>query len=147
MNIENLANHICFEDIFKNNKNEDGSYNWLNISKTENLPIGFIDKYFHQINGYRNLEKSGNLSNHIIKKYGNFLNWNILLMNQFIDEELIEAFSEKINFKICVMFQDLSINFLIKYKEKFKLKDLEKNTKINPGIINAFKNYLAGLDK
>ena len=34
MNIESLANHICFDDIFKNNQNKDGTYNWLNISKS-----------------------------------------------------------------------------------------------------------------
>lgn len=147
MNIESLANHICFDDIFKNNQNKDGTYNWLNISKIENLPTSFIDKYFYQIYVYRNLEKSGNLSNFIIKKYGNFLNWNILLMNQQVNEDLIEKFLQKFNFKICIMFQDLSIKFLIKYKTKFNLKDLEKNANISFETITLFKAYLEEEDK
>ena len=147
MNIEILANHLCFEKIFKNNQNEDGTYNWLKISKIKDLPTSFIDKYFFQIYSYQNLEKSGNLSPHIIKKYGNYLNWTTLLMCQNIDEKLIIQFQDKINFKICVMFQDLSFEFLKKYRNKLKLNNLESNTIIKKETVEQFKNYLASLDR
>lgn len=143
MNIENLANHFCFDDIFSKYQNKNGTYNWLEISKDKSLSTSFIDKYFHQISSYHNLERMGNLSNFIIRKYGNYFNWNILLMSQQVDENLIELFLHKINFKICVMFQDLSFKFLVKYKDQFKLKDLEKNANIKKETITNFKNYLA----
>jgi len=147
MNIDLLANHLRFEKIFNNNKNEDGTYNWLKISKIKDLPNSFIDQYFFQIYSYGNLEKSGKLSKFIIKKYGNYLNWTSLLMYQNVDETLIDQFQDKINFKICVMFQNLSLDFLIKYKDKFKLSNLEKNTIIKKEIVEQFKFYLVSLDR
>ena len=45
------------------------------------------------------------------------------------------------------MFQDLSIKFLIKYKTKFNLKDLEKNANISFETISLFKAYLEEEDK
>lgn len=146
MNIESLTNHLCFEQIFERNKNDDGTYNWLKISKEPDLPVSFIDKYFFQINSYGFLERQNNLSTFIIKKYGNFLNWNLLLINQDIQEDILLQFEHKINWKICSTFQDLSYNFIIKNIDKINMKDLEKNIKINLKIKLDVKNYLASLE-
>ena len=67
-------------------------------------------------------------------------------MCQNIDEKLIIQFQDKINFKICVMFQDLSFDFLKKYRHKFNLNNLECNTVIKKETIKQFKTYLASLD-
>ncbi len=146
MNISSLTNHVCFEHIFKNCQNEDGTYDWLKISKLKDLPTGFIDKYFFQIYSYRQLERSGKLSSYIIKKYGNYLNWNILFMNQDVDEELISEFSSKINWKICAMTQKLSLDFLKKNYENILVKDLRKNINITVEQIQDYQNYLDSVE-
>lgn len=142
MNIESLANHLCFENIFNSCKNDDGTYNWMKISKIENLPVSFIDKYFFQIYRYGNLEKTKNLSVHIIKKYGNHLNWNLLLLYQDISDDLLIKFKHKIDGKMVALFQNPSINVLLAFKDKISLKTLEKNKSLNKETINLFKKYL-----
>ena len=149
IDISSLTNHLCFEDIFKNCQKEDGSYDWLKIAKTKNLPIAFIDKYFFQIYQYREIERKENLSIFIIKKYGNYLNWNILFLNQNIDEEIIINFSNKLdkaNWKLCAMTQKLSFEFLKKFYKNIQLNDLQKNKNISQELIQDYKNYLDLVD-
>lgn len=145
IDIFSLTNHVCFEDIFKNCQKEDGSYDWLKIAKTKDLPITFIDKYFFQIYQYRELERKENLSTFIIRKYGNYLNWNILFLNQNIDEEILINFSkrfDKANWKLCAMTQILSFDFLKKFHKNILLADLQKNKNITQEMIQDYKNYL-----
>jgi len=141
MNIKGLSNHIHFQKIFELNKNEDGSYNWIKIAQTPNLPLTFIDKYFFQINKYK-IEKYQTLSPYIIKKYGNYLNWNILLYSHNIPENLIEQFLNRINWHILIKTQKLSLNFLKKYKDKISINDLSKNFEINDEIKQEFISSL-----
>lgn len=145
MNISILTNHVCFEDIFKANQNKDGSYDWLKIVKMKDLPTAFIDKYFFQIYQFRELERKENLSKFIIKKYGNYLNWNILFLYQNIDEDIILMFLSKlnkINWKVCAMTQKLSFDFLRKFYKNISIKDLEKNQNISKELIQDYKDYL-----
>ena len=145
INISSLTNHVCFDNIFKNCQNEDGSYNWLKIAKIKDLPTTFIDKYFFQIYQYRELERKENLSTFIIKKYGNYLNWNVLFLFQNIDEEIILMFLnklDKINWKVCAMTQKLSFDFLRKFHKNISIKDLEKNQNISKELIQNYKDYL-----
>lgn len=149
MNISILTNHVCFENIFKNCQNEDGTYDWLKIARIKDLPTSFIDKYFFQIYQYREIERKENLSSFIIKKYGNYLNWNILFLHQNINEEIIIIFlnkQNKLTWKICAMTQKLSFDFLRKFHKNISIKDLEKNQNISKEIIQDYKSYLETID-
>ena len=150
MNISILTNHVCFENIFKNCQNKDGSYDWLKIARIKDLPTSFIDKYFFQIYQYREIERKENLSSFIIKKYGNYLNWNILFLHQNIDEEVIIMFlnkQNKLTWKVCAMTQHLSFNFLKKFYKNIQLEDLKLNINISKELIQDYQDYLDSLVK
>lgn len=149
MNISILTNHVCFENIFKNCQNKDGTYDWLKIARIKDLPTSFIDKYFFQIYQYREIERKENLSPFIIKKYGNYLNWIFLFLHQNIDEEIIIMFlnkQNKLSWKTCVMTQKLSFDFLRRFHKNISIKDLEKNQNISKEIIQDYKSYLETID-
>lgn len=149
MNISSLINSVCFDSIFKSCQKEDGTYDWLKIAKLQDLPTAFIDKYFFQIYQYREIERKEKLSTFIIKKYGNYLNWNILFLNQNIDEEIIIKFSNKLdmaNWKLCAMTQNLSFNFLKKFYKNIQLNDLQKNKNISEELIQDYKSYLTSVE-
>ena len=149
MNISSLTNSVCFDSIFKSCQKEDGTYDWLKIAKLQDLPTAFIDKYFFQIYQYREIERKEKLSTFIIKKYGNYLNWNILFLNQNIDEEIIIKFSNKLdmaNWKLCAMTQNLSFNFLKKFYKNIQLNDLQKNNNISEELIQDYKSYLTSVE-
>ena len=123
MNISSLTNSVCFDNIFKNCQKEDGTYDWLKIAKLQDLPTAFIDKYFFQIYQYREIERKENLSTFIIKKYGNYLNWNILFLNQ--------------NMEVVITFITMIVVWILGKLSK-------KNPKINNNMI-IYQNIIVGI--
>lgn len=139
MNIDKLQHHMQYNKIIDLNKDENGKINWNTILDYPDLPMSFIDCYFHQLKPF-GIERRIKLNDNLIKKYGSQLNWYNLLTHQKISEENIELFSNKFistNLWIYVFkYQDLSLNFLNAHKSMFKDKT------IGDTFINALKQNL-----
>lgn len=156
MNINKLNHHMLYNKIIDMNKDENGKINWNNILDYPNLPIEFIDCYFHQLKPF-GIERRIKLNDVLIKKYGSLLNWYQLLTYQDISEELLNHYSNKfisINLWIYVLkYQKISYNFLIKHKNIFKEKQqqdifltaLLHNMHVDKNIKNNFLQYLISL--
>lgn len=53
MNINKLTHHMLYNKIIDLNKDENGKINWNNVLNYPDLPMSFIDCYFHQLKPYR----------------------------------------------------------------------------------------------
>ena len=156
MNINKLNHHMLYNKIIDVNKDENGKINWNNILNYPNLPVEFIDCYFHQLKPF-GIERRIKLNDALIKKYGSLLNWYQLLTYQDISEELLNHYSNKfISINLCIYvlkYQKISYNFLIKHKNIFKEKQqrdifltaLLHNMHVDKNTKNNFLQYLISL--
>ena len=90
MNIGTITNHIAFNSIFSACRDETtGKINWLKVVSLHDLPDDFIMKYFHQLHKF-NLEYRHKLSEDVLEKYRDFINWPMQLKFHSLSEESIE---------------------------------------------------------
>lgn len=149
MNINKLTHHMLYNKIIDLNKDENGKINWNNVLNYPDLPLSFVDCYFHQLKPF-GIERRIKLNDELIKKYASSLNWYQLLLNQDISEDILELFLDKfiaINLLIYVFkYQKLSLNFLLKHKNFFMnsnhkksfINALYQNLQIDQSIKNSF---------
>lgn len=122
MNILGIENHIKFEKIFADAR-VDGQISWIKLSQMKDLPPSFIEEYFSKLKIF-GIEKNQNLDDDIINAHKDELNWYSLLKYQNLSEKCIIENLDKINksnmWCCLVKYQKLSLNFLIDHIDKFK---------------------------
>ena len=137
--------------------------------KSEEEAINYLEKevYKHTIEWYRISWIDNFLSENFINKFKDKLDWRYLSSHQILSEKIIEEnmckygisflqisqhqvlsqkfidkYLDELDFDFLVEFQDLSLEFLIKHREKIKINILKKNIQINERVKQKFLNYI-----
>lgn len=98
---------------------EDNQIKVIPLTKDKSLDIDFFDE-IKEICDKNYISYKFTLTNKIIDKYGDILNWDLLTRYQpKISEELLEKYEKKINWVNVFRYQKaISQKFMDKYKEK-----------------------------
>ena len=155
MDVNKLSNQMIYGKILNLYKDENGKIDWFGVFCHPNLPLSFVDKFFHQLHPF-GIESTFQLDDKFIIKWSEYLNWYKLLKTQNLSMEILEKFAYKFNqnpsyWILILKYQKLTYEFLIKIKDMFKnqeykndifIDSLKMNAQIEPRIINSFLSIL-----
>lgn len=123
MNILGLSNHVRFNKIFDACRNEDGKISWLKVSQIRDLPSTFIMQYFQKLKNF-GIEKNQILEEDVITAFKNELNWYSLVKYQTLTETCIDDNIDIVNklklWHLILKSQKLSVDWIIKHINKIK---------------------------
>lgn len=128
MNVRKLEQLIKYKDIF-----DEYGTNPAKLVKNVKLPETFIDDYFYQLKPYR-LEQHQKLSEYLLTKYADNLNWYSLSIYQCnsLTEKMIDAHLTEVDFGQIAAEYKLTEKQFIKWFNYFKTEKLLYCIEINP---------------
>lgn len=79
-----------------------------------------------------------------LREYAEYIDWDIVVTKQVLDEEFIEEFINELDMQKVLLFQDLSESFVNKHvkKAKIKLKSEKVNNALTPKQMGELLNTL-----
>jgi len=70
------------------------------------------------------------------------LDWYIISISQDLSEEFIEKYKDKLDWNCISIYQKLSEEFIEKYKNKVSWYYISKHQKLSDNFIEKYRNYL-----
>ena len=103
---------------------------------TKELIIYFEKKYNKKINKFNDtkwyeISEFQYLTEEFIEKYENKVDWIWISAYQKLSEKFIEKYKNEVDWHLISYYQKLSGEFINKYKEKINFKHISKENKIN----------------
>lgn len=74
----------------------------------------------------------------ILRKYGEYLEWNQISKNWNLSAQLIIPFADKVDWKVITQRLSLSEDFIREFHDKLNLKEISRNNKLSEEFIEEF---------
>lgn len=109
------------------------SLNWYYISETQLISDEFLSEFSDKVDWFRVSRRP--LTENTITKFKDFLNWDYISLYQQYSEEFAEEHQDKLNFRRCLIKNNFSEEFILRWAHKIGWKNISEYGRLSDDFI------------